>query len=45
MFNTQDVVEAMKASKFNKGLWPDVIDVTIIKPGDEFHRLNQQITA
>ena len=30
MFTTQDVVEAMKASNFNKGLGPDGFDGTIL---------------
>ena len=39
MFTEVDVVEAMKASNFNKGLGPDGFDGTILKPGDPSHRL------
>ena len=34
MFTMQDVVEAMKASNFNKGLGPDGFDGAVLKPGD-----------
>ena len=39
MFTDADVVEAMRASNFNKGLGPDGFDGTILKPGDPSHRL------
>ena len=39
MFTDADVVEAMKAFNFNKGLGPDGFDGTILKPGDPTHRL------
>ena len=39
MFTEVDVVEAMKASNFNKGLGPDWFDGTILRPGDTSHRL------
>ena len=39
MFTEVDVVEAMRASKFNKGLGPDGFDGTILRPGDPSHRL------
>ena len=38
-FTDADVVEAMKASNFKKGLGPDGFDGTILKPGDPSHRL------
>ena len=34
MFTMRDVEEAMKASKFNKGLGLDGFDGTILRPGD-----------
>jgi hypothetical protein len=45
MFTEVDVVEAMKASNFNKGLGPDGFDGTILRPGDPSHRLTAQVTA
>ena len=39
LFSHEDVVLAMKASNFNKGLGPDGFDGTILKPGDLSHRL------
>ena len=45
MFTMRDVEEAMKASNFNKGLGPDGFDGTILRPGDESHRLTQEIAA
>jgi hypothetical protein len=45
MFTVQDVIEAMKASNFNKGLGPDGFDGTVLKPGDPSHRLTQEIAA
>ena len=45
MFTVEDVVEAMKASNFNKGLGPDGFDGTVLKPGDPSHRLTQEIAA
>ena len=38
MFTDADVVEAMRASNFNKGLGPDGFDGTILNPGDPSHR-------
>ena len=37
MFTDLAVVEAMKASNFNKGLGPDGFDGSILKPGDPSH--------
>jgi hypothetical protein len=45
MFTEADVEEAVKASNFNKGLGPDGLDGTIVKPGDPSHRLTQEIAA
>ena len=45
MFTDADVLEAMKASNFNKGLGPDGFDGTILKPGDPSHRLTEKISA
>ena len=45
MFTTQDVVEAMKASNFNKGLGPDGFDGTILYPENVSHRLTQDVIA
>ena len=45
MFTEADVVEAMKASNFNKGLGPDGFDGTILRPGDPSHRLTVGIQA
>jgi hypothetical protein len=45
MFTEADVVEAMRASNFNKGLGPDGFDGTILKPGDPSHRLTAQVSA
>jgi hypothetical protein len=39
MFKEADVVEAMKASNFNKGLGPDGFDGTILRPGDASHKI------
>ena len=39
MFTPQDMVEAMRASYFNKGLGPDGFDGTILQPGNLDHRL------
>ena len=45
LFTVTDVEEAMKASNFNKGLGPDGFDGTILRPGDPYHRLTQEVTA
>ena len=45
MFTEVEVVEAMKASNFNKGLGPDGFDGTILRPGDPSHQLTAQVTA
>ena len=45
MFTEVDVVEAMKASNFNKGLGPDGFDSTILRPGDPSHGLTAQVIA
>ena len=45
MFTMRDVEEAMKTSYFSKGLGPDGFDGTILRPGDAFHRLTQEIAA
>ena len=37
LFTDLDVIEAMKASNFNKGLGPDGFDGSILKPGDPSH--------
>ena len=39
MFKEVDMVEAMRASNFNKGLGPDGFDGTILRPGNLDHRL------
>jgi len=39
VFTITDVVEAMKASNFNKGLGPDGFDGSMLRPGDTSHRL------
>ena len=40
-----DVVEAIKASNFNKGLGPDGFDGSILKPGDPSQQLTQVLSA
>ena len=45
MFTDLDVVEAMKASNFNKGLGLDGFDGSILKPGDPSHQLTQVLSA
>ena len=45
LFSDLDVVEAMNASNFNKGLGPDGFDGSILKPGDPSHQLTQVISA
>ena len=45
MFTEMDVVEAMKASNFNKGLGPDGFDGSILKPGDSSHEPTQALSA
>ena len=37
LFSDLDVVEAIKASNFNKGLGPDGFDGSVLKPGDSSH--------
>ena len=44
LFTDLDVVEAMKASNFNKGLCPDGFDVSILKPGDPLPPANTSTT-
>ena len=45
LFTGLDVVEATKASNFNKGLDPDGFDGSILKPGDPSHQLTQVLSA
>ena len=45
MFSDLDVVEAMKASNFNKGLGPYGFDGSILKPGDTSHEPTQALSA
>ena len=45
LFTDLDVIEAMKASNFNKGLGPDGFDGSILKPGDPSHQLTQVLSA
>ena len=45
LFTDSDVVEARKASNFNKGLGPDGFDGSILKPGDHSHQLTQVLSA
>ena len=45
MFTAGDVVEAIKASNFNKGLGPDGFDGSILKPGDPSHPPTQALSA
>ena len=45
LFSGSDVVEAIKASNFNKGLGPDGFDGSILKPGDPSHQLTRVISA
>ena len=45
LFTDLDVVEAMKASNFNKGLGPDGFDGSILKPGDPSHLPTQVLSA
>ena len=45
LFSDLDVVEAMKASNFNKGLGPDGLDGSILKPGDSSHPPTQALSA
>ena len=40
-----DVVEAIKASNFNKGLGPDGFDGSKLKPGDSSHQPTQALSA
>ena len=40
-----DVVEAIKASNFNKGLGPDGFDGSILKPGIYPHEPTQELSA
>jgi len=45
LFSDLDVVEAIKASNFNKGLGPDGFDGSILKPGDPSHPPTQALSA
>jgi hypothetical protein len=45
LFSDVDVVEAIKASNFNKGLGPDGFDGSILKPGDPSHPPTQVLSA
>ena len=45
LFTDSDVVEAIKASNFNKGLGPDGFDGSILKPGDPSHLPTQVLSA
>ena len=45
MLTDADVVDAMKASDFNKGLGLDGFDGTVLRPGDPSHRLTAGIQA
>jgi hypothetical protein len=45
LFTDSDVVEAIKASNFNKGLGPDGFDGSILKPGDSSHPPTQVLSA
>jgi hypothetical protein len=45
LFTDSDVVEAIKASNFNKGLGPDGFDGSILKPGDTSHPPTQALSA
>ena len=45
LFSELDVVEAIKASNFNKGLGPDGFDGSILKPGDSSHPPTQVLSA
>ena len=45
LFSDLDVVEAIKASNFNKGLGPDCFDGSILKPGDTSHPPTQVLSA
>ena len=45
LFSDSDVVEAIKASNFNKGLGPDGFDGSILKPGDLSHPPTQVLSA
>ena len=45
LFTDSDVVEAIKASNFNKGLGPDGFDGSILKPGDLSHPPTQVLSA
>ena len=45
LFTDLDVVEAIKASNFNKGLGPDGFDGSILKPGDPSHPPSQVLSA
>ena len=45
LFSDLDVVEAIKASNFNKGLGPDGFDGSVLKPGDSSHPPTQVLSA
>ena len=45
LFSDQDVVEAIKASNFNKGVGPDGFDGSILKSGDSSHPPTQVLSA
>ena len=45
LFTDSDVVEAIKASNFNKGLGPDGFDGSVLKPGDLAHPPTQVLSA
>ena len=45
LFTDLDVVEAIKASNFNKGLGPDGFDGSILKPGIYPHEPTQALSA
>ena len=45
LFTDLDVVEAIKASNFNKGLGPDGFDGSVLKPGDSSHPPNRVLSA
>ena len=45
LFTDLDVVEAIKASNFNKGLGPDGFDGSILKPGDSSHPPTQVLSV
>jgi len=45
LFTDSDVVEAIKASNFNKGLGPDGFDGSVLKPGDLSHPPTKVLSA